>query len=146
MSELDLPTGETQDVEVELDEAGLEAVLRRAATDEVAPLEVPTLCRYLVYLGAAYLEAERLLEPPGWERAYGDLHRCYGAVASRSSVLRFHYAESARGFADEERARSAHERMAGAYEALVGKMQAEIAVREERVRNLERALHGGGSA
>ena len=43
-------------------------------------------------------------------------------------------------FAEEKRAHASHERMAGAYEGLVEKMEAEIAVREERIRKLEAAL------
>jgi hypothetical protein len=99
------------------------------------------LLRYLVYLGAGYVEADRVIAAaPDAAEAFDRLHRLFGAVGSQSAVLRFHYGEQARGFAEESRAQSAHERMAGAYEGLVEKMEAEIALREERVRNLETAL------
>jgi hypothetical protein len=55
-------------------------------------------------------------------------------------VLRFHYSRASRRFADEQRAHRAHARSAGGYEALLEKMDAEIAIREERVGNLEEAL------
>jgi hypothetical protein len=48
-----------------------------------------------------------------------------GEVGGRTAVLRFHYAERARSFADEKRAHAAHERMAGAYEVLAEKLEAE---------------------
>jgi hypothetical protein len=99
------------------------------------------LLRYLVYLGAGYVEADRVIAAAADATdAFDRLHRLFGAVGSRSAVLRFHYGEQARGFADETRAHAAHERMAGAYEGLVEKIEAEIALREERVRNLEAAL------
>jgi hypothetical protein len=97
--------------------------------------------RYLVYLGAGYVEADRVIAAAAdATEAFDRLHRLFGAVGSRSAVLRFHYSEQARGFAEETRARAAPERMAGAYEGLVEKMEAEIALREERVRNLEATL------
>jgi hypothetical protein len=99
------------------------------------------LLRYLVYLGAGYAEADRVIAAAtDANEAFDRLHQLFGAVGSRSAVLRFHYGEQARGFAEESRAHAAHERMAGAYEGLVEKMEAEIALREERVRNLEAAL------
>ena len=128
-----LPTGETASVEVEAPGD----LQRRAAADALAPTDEPTLGRYLVYLGAAYLEAELLLAEP---EAFARLHRFYGGVGGEAAVLRFHYAESARGYAEEKRARAAHERMAGAYGSLIEKMEAEITTREERIRNLQAAL------
>jgi hypothetical protein len=110
---------------------------------EPAPEEDEKLLRYLVYLGAGYLEAERLVAEAGEPaQAYAELHRLLGAVQGEESVLRFHYFEAARGFAEESRAQAAHERMAGAYEALIEKMEGEIALREERVRRLAEALGG----
>jgi len=121
---LGLPPADVVEVELQL------AEVRR---DELAPEDDETLLRYLVYLGAAYVEADRA-------STYDRLHRLFGAVGSRAAVLRFHYGEQARGFAEEKRAHAAHERMAGAYEGLVEKIEAEIALREERVRKLEAAL------
>lgn len=121
---LGLPPADVVEVELQL------AKVRR---DELAPEDDETLLRYLVYLGAAYVEADRA-------STYDRLHRLFGAVGSRAAVLRFHYGEQARGFAEEKRAHAAHERMAGAYEGLVEKIEAEIALREERVRKLEAAL------
>jgi len=121
---LGLPPADVVEVELQL------AKVRR---DELAPEDDETLLRYLVYLGAAYVEADRA-------STYDRLHRLFGAVGSRAAILRFHYGEQARGFAEEKRAHAAHERMAGAYEGLVEKIEAEIALREERVRKLEAAL------
>jgi hypothetical protein len=126
VSGLELPPGEVVEVEVDV---RLEGIRR----DELAPESDDALCRYLVYLGAGYVEAERA-------STYDRLHRLFGAVGSRAAVLRFHYGEQARGFAEEKRAHAAHERMAGAYEGLAEKLEAEIALREQRVRKLEAAL------
>src|SRR5947207_2803603 len=60
--------------------------------------------------------------------------------AARESVLHFLYGEKSRSYADERRASVAHERLAGGFEVLAEKMQAEIAVREARLRNLQEAL------
>jgi hypothetical protein len=124
VSGFELPPGEVVEVEVEL------AEIRR---DELTPEGEDALLRYLVYLGAGYVEADRV-------GTYDRLDRLFGAVGSRAAVLRFHYGEQARGFAEEKRAHAAHERMAGAYEGLVDKLEAEIALREQRVRKLEAAL------
>lgn len=108
---------------------------------DAGPGEEEKLVRYLVYLGAGYVEAERLVALSGGPaEAYAELHRALGAAQGEESVLRFHYSEAARGFAEESRARAAHERTAGAYEALIEKMEAEIAFREERTLRLRDAL------
>ncbi len=111
-----------------------------ARSDEFAPSDEEQLFRYLVYLGTAYVEAERVMEAAdSWAEAFARLDRHYGGVSGEASVLHFHYGESARRYADEQRAQAAHERMAGAYEALIEKMEQEIQIREQRIRNLEEA-------
>jgi len=137
---IDLPEGTTTEVEVG-EQTDLNEIHARAQHDELAPDHEETLLRYLIYLGAAYLEGERIVaESESPTQAYARLHKLFGAVGGRGAILRFHYSEAARGFAEEERAQAGHERMAGAYDALVEKMNAEIATREERIRNLQEAL------
>lgn len=127
------------EVEVDIDQARLDRL--RARLGEEAPTADEDLLRYLVYLGAGYLEAEAACAgASGVEDAYERIDRLHAGVEGYSAVLIFHYGESAREFAEEERARAAHERSAGAYEALVAKLEAEIAAREERVDRLQRAL------
>jgi hypothetical protein len=135
----DAHPSETSVVDLALAEEEYAAARARASSDPLARHEDDEkLFRYLVYLGAAYVEAERVVEEAdSWPAAFRRLHRLYGAAGGEASVLHFHYGESARGYADEQRAHTAHERMAGAYEALVEKMEREIAIREERIRNLE---------
>jgi hypothetical protein len=138
-----MPEDEMQSVELklELEHDVLTELRRRAEADELAPVEDDSLLRYLVYLGAGYVEAERVVEKASsWDEAYAALHRLYGAAEGEASVLQFHYTESARGFAEEERARPAHERMGDAYMGLVELMEAEAALRERRIGNLEKAL------
>ncbi|HEY7692716.1 MAG TPA: hypothetical protein VH816_10290 [Gaiellaceae bacterium] len=134
------PTGSASiEVEIDIDRAGLDQLRDRAG--DAAPTTDEDLLRYLVYLGAGYLEAEAVRGgASSLHGAYERVDRMHGAVVGRSSVLSFHFGESAREFAEEERAHAAHERSAGAYEALVGKLEAEIAVREERIAHLEEAL------
>jgi hypothetical protein len=136
---VELPSPATRAVELRADD--LPAVLGRAAAEGVAPDDRDQLLRYLTYLGAAYLEAERIVErAPSIRAAYDELHRRFGAAGAGASVLRFHWAEAARNFAAEGRAAAAHDRFAGTYQAVVEKMEREIATREERIRHLERAL------
>jgi len=138
---IELPGGSTTEVEVR--RFSVEQIQAQARRDELAPTGEEALLRYLVYLGSAYLEAERVVdESESAAEAYSRLHKLFGAVGGRGAILRFHYSEAARGFAEEERAQAAHERMAGAYETLVEKMEAEIAIRETRVDNLEEELRG----
>jgi hypothetical protein len=73
-----LPVGVVRTVDLEVDE---EKLARRAAADELAPSGQRALARYVLYLGAAYLEAERTsagaTDPSA---AFERLHRLYGAV------------------------------------------------------------------
>ncbi len=141
MSGIDLPEHATRSIEIPLDSNEMAELRRRGAEDELAPEDELVLLRYLVYLGQAYLEADRFVdEADSWRAAYEALHKRFGGITGRTSVLHFHFSEAGRGFAEEERAHAAHERMAGAYEGLVEKMEAEIALPEERLANLERAL------
>lgn len=134
MSGIDLPEHTTRSVEIPLDGDERAELRRRAAEDELAPEEERVLLRYLVYLGQAYIEAEKLVdEADSWRAAYEALQRPFGGIIGQTSVLHFHFGEAERGFAEEQRAHAAHERMAGAYEGLVEKMEAEIALREERL-------------
>lgn len=135
---LDLPVGDR--ATIELDDSLRPELRARAERDELAPELEPVLLRYLVYLGAAYLEAEQLVSAAADpEEAYRQLSRRVGGVTGRTAVLRFHYSDHARRFAEERRAKAAHDRMAGAHAGLVERFEDEIAVREERVRNLREA-------
>jgi hypothetical protein len=134
---LKLPDDDTVEIELDVDESGLAELRSRA--ESIVPTEEATLLRYLVYLGAGYLEAEEAAAVPTPE-AYARIHRLLGAVDGERAVLHFHYIESAREYAEEERAHAAHERMAGAHGALIERLEAEIATREERIANLEEAL------
>ena len=125
MSSVELPPADVVEVEVDV---RLEEIRR----DELAPESDDALLRYLVYRG--WIRRGR---PGGHVRPAPPPVRC---GRQPGAVLRFHYGEQARGFAEEKRAHASHERMAGAYEGLVEKMEAEIAVREERIRKLEAAL------
>src|SRR5438105_1447127 len=139
--EIELPSGETELVELRLDAGGLRRARAILEREERAPATDDSLARYLVYLGAAYLEAERVVAgAASVADAYARLHQLFGAVGARASVLHFHYGEQSRSYADERRASVAHERLAGGFEVLAEKMQAEIAVREARLRNLQEAL------
>lgn len=132
---------ETTSVVVELSPSELAELRRRAAEEGLPADEDERLVRFAVYLGAGYLEAESAAgSASSSEEAFARLHRLLGAAQGEASVLRFRYSESARYFAEEQRAHAAHERQAGAYEALVEKMEEEIAAREQRVRNLEERL------
>jgi hypothetical protein len=134
------PSGdETVDVELPLGRAGFDELRRRA--ESIAPGDEEMFSRYLVYLGAGYLEAEAAsASAADVEEACARVHRLLGAVDGQTSVLHFHYAESAREYAEEQRAHAAHERTAGAHEALIEKLEEEIAAREQRIANLEAAL------
>lgn len=134
-----LPEDETTEIDLDLGETELEELRSRA--ESITPTDEAVLLRYLVYLGTGYLEAEGVVAAaPSTQEAYSRIHRLLGAVEGEMAVLHFHYTESAREFAEEERAHAAHERMAGAHEALIEKLEAEIAIREERIANLEAAL------
>ena len=136
-----LPGDETVEVDLDLDQAGLEELRSRA--ESFTPDGEETFLRYLIYLGRGYLEAEgAAAAAPTTPEACARIHRLLGAVEGEIAVVRFHYGESAREFAEEERAHAAHERMAAAHEALIEKLEAEIATREERIANLEAALGG----
>jgi hypothetical protein len=138
---IELPSGETQAIELDLGPAELRRARATLEAEERAPGTDESLARYLVYLGSAYVEAERIASTAASvEAAYRDLNRLFGAVSGRASVLRFHYAEQARAYAEEQRAHVAHERLAGGFEVLTERMQAEIAIREERLRRLRAAL------
>lgn len=137
MEGIPLPPPETATVDVDVGDPA--ELSRRAIEDGTAPHAAPDLLRYLVYLGTAYLEAERVgTKAPG--HAYEELHRLLGQAGATSSVLRFRYAESAREYAAESRASASKARFVGTYELLTERLVAEIGTREERVRNLERAL------
>jgi hypothetical protein len=113
----------------------------RAARDPLAPEDEQSLLRYVVYLGLAYLEGERAVADAADEaEAYARLSRLCAAAEGGAAVLRFTYAEESRRFAEEQRAAAAHGRMADAYAGLVDSLRAEIAVREQRVAALRRAL------
>ena len=66
---LGLPPADVVEVELQL------AEVRR---DELAPEDDETLLRYLVYLGAAYVEADRA-------STYDRLHRLFGVDLSQSA-------------------------------------------------------------
>jgi hypothetical protein len=137
---IDLPPPDVELADVRVDAGD---VRRRAEQDELAPSDesVEEIVRYLIYLGAAYLEAERVIEGAGSiEDAYAELHRRFGRAGGADAVVRFHYGEAARNYAAETRAGAAHDRLSGAYELVAEKLAAEIRIRRERIANLKRAL------
>jgi hypothetical protein len=141
MPAIDLPTADTSTAELSLAPDEFDVVRVRAVAEGLAPDREGELLRYLVYLGAAYLEAEQVVdEASSAHDGYDELHRRFGAVSAGAAVLRFHWAEAARTYADEQRAATAHGRGVGGYEALVEKLEDEIATREDRILHLEEAL------
>jgi len=93
-----------------------------------------------VYLGAAYLEAEQVIAATNSvAAACHELEHRFGAVSGRAAVLRFHWAEADRRYAEEQRAAPAHKRMADAAVELAERARSEIALREQRIENLRRA-------
>jgi len=97
---VDLPEATLEHVELAVDKREAEDLVRRAGTGEDAPTARDPLLRYLVYLGAACLEAESAVDKAAsWEEAYDALHRRYGAAYGELSVLRFHYSQESRRFA-----------------------------------------------
>jgi hypothetical protein len=134
----ELPPPDTELVEVDLDEARLAELRRRAADEGVAPEDDDRLLRYLVYLGAAYLRAERLgADALAAVRSQAD------AAKQAGSSLRFRYSEATRADGTARRAIVAEEHFLGAYGNALASMEAEVEARAERVRALEEALHGG---
>jgi len=138
---VELPEGTTVTVELGLEAGELAELRRRAAGDELAPDEGPALLRYLVYLGAAYVEAERVVQEAGsLEAAHAAVHARYGQAGAGSAVLRFHYGEASRLHTARRRARAAHELTQAIYADSARRLEREIETREERLRNLRAAL------
>ncbi|MER3410463.1 MAG: hypothetical protein C4306_10325 [Thermoleophilia bacterium] len=138
---VELPEGKTVAVELDLDDADLAEIRRRAAGDELAPDDEAALLRYLVYLGAAYVEVERTVEEAGsLQAAHAAVYARYGQAGAGSAVLRFHYGEASRLFAARRRSQAAHEITQAIYADTARRIEEEIAVRAERVCNLKAAL------
>ncbi len=137
----ELPEGTPVAVEVELGEAELAELRRRAAGDELAPAEDEELLRYLVYLGAGYVEAERTIErEESVEAAHAALYAGYGQAGAARAVLRFRYWEASRLHTARGRARAAKELAHAIYADATRRIEEEIEVREERARRLKAAL------
>lgn len=128
-------------MEVGVGPAELAEARRRAERDDLAPCGEEALLRYLVYLGAAYVQAEREAERAGsLQEAYAAVYALYGQAGAATAVLRFHYGEASRLHSARERARAAGEITRAIYVDTAGRLQREIALREERLRNLRAAV------
>jgi len=129
-------------VEVEIDASiDEQELLDRAADDGLAPTESDLLHRYLIYLGAGYLRGERERRRAGsTSEGLGRLRRLHGAAGGTRSVLLFEWSEASRRHAAERRAEAAHTANASAMEGLVRRAEQEIAIRAERIANLEERL------
>jgi hypothetical protein len=96
-----LPEDETTEIDLDLGETELEELCSRAETSRRRTRQ----CYSASYLGTGYLEAEGVVAAaPSTQEAYSRIHRLLGAVEGEMAVLHFHYTESAREFAEEERA------------------------------------------
>jgi hypothetical protein len=138
----ELPPPETAFADVGLDEAGLAELRRRADEEGVAPEGDERLLRYLVYLGAAYLRAERVVASDTGDafaliRANADASK--GAAAS----LRFAYAEAVRDDGTSRRAIVAEEHFLGSFAHALGTMEEEVEARRARIQELEAAVDAG---
>jgi hypothetical protein len=136
----DVPEGRPVAVELPLSPREVDEIRRRAAEDALAPKE-EDLLRYLVYLGAGYVEAERCAQRASSpEEAHAAVHAFYGRAGAASAVLRFRFSEASRLDAARRRARAAHELTWAIYAETARQLEQEIARRRERLRDLEAAL------
>jgi len=141
LTENRLSPAPTVDVELPVDATTLAQLHDRVEAESLAPDEDDGLARYLLYLGAAYLEAEQAAaETESAEGAYRAVYRLYGKAGAASSVLRFHYGEAARASNGERRATTGRDIFVAAYGRTLDRLEQELDTRERRVRNLERAL------
>jgi hypothetical protein len=138
----ELPPPDTGFVEIDLDEAALDGLRRRAEDEGVAPDDGHELLRYLVYLGAAYIRADRVSEgetgdPFAVIRAQVDAFRAAGAS------LRFAYSEAVRDDGMSRRAIVAEEHFLGSFAHALTAMETEVEARRARVEELEEAAGAG---
>ena len=137
----ELPPPDTAFADVDLDEAGLAALRRRAEEEGVAPEGDERLLRYLVYLGAAYLRAERIPNESG--DALAAIRAHIDAANSAGASLRFAYSEAVRGDGTSRRAIVAEEHFLGSFADALAAMEAEVEARRARIEELEGAVDAG---
>jgi hypothetical protein len=134
----ELPPPDTAFADVDLDDVGLVELRRRAEAEDVAPDGDEALLRYVVYLGAAYLRAERVTagepgDPLAAVRARAD------AAKSAGASLRFQYAEAVRADGTARRAIVAEEHFLGSISDALAAMETEVEARRSRIEALEEA-------
>lgn len=136
---IDLPPPTAEPVDVKVEGDALRALRAAAEAEGAAPEDDEQLVRYLVYLGAAYLRADRIAaEPP--DQTFDRLFRLAGEARGAASVLRFHSGEAAREHAGEARAVVAAELVVVSLLPAVERLEEETRRRRERVRILREAL------
>ena len=138
----ELPPPETAFADVDLDEGGLAELRSRAEDEGVAPDGVENLLRYLVYLGAAYIRAERVSEGESGD-AFAAIRAQVDAFKGAGASLRFAYSEAVRDDGASRRAIVAEEHFLGSFEHALAAMEAEVEARRARVEELEGAAGAG---
>jgi hypothetical protein len=138
----ELPPPDTAFADVDLDEAGLAELRGRAEDEGAAPDGDERLLRYLVYLGAAYIRADRVSagEPAD---AFAAIRAQVDAFKSAGASLRFAYSEAVRGDGTSRRAIVAEEHFLGSFENALAAMEAEVEARRARIDQLEEAVSAG---
>lgn len=135
----ELPPPDTATVDLELEDDELSALRRRAHVEGIAPGEDEHLVRYLIYLGAAYVRAERVrMEAPA--DAFERIRRSCDAAKSAGAALRFRYGEAARAYSADTRAIVAEEHFVAAFGPAVDAMAEETERRRDRIAALEEGL------
>jgi hypothetical protein len=135
----ELPPPDTALVDVDVDEDALTELRRRADEEGVAPEDDERLLRYLVYLGAAYIRAERVVEG-GTADAFGLIRANADASKSGAASLRFAYGEAVRADGTSRRAIVAEEHFLGSFADALATMEAEVEARRARIQELEAAV------
>jgi hypothetical protein len=138
----ELPPPDTAFADVDLDETGLAELRSRAEDEGVAPEGDQKLLRYLVYLGAAYIRADRVSAGEAAD-AFAAIRAQVDAFRGAGASLRFSYSEAVRGDGTSRRAIVAEEHFLGAFEHALSAMQAEVEARRGRVGELEEAVGAG---
>jgi hypothetical protein len=134
----ELPPPDTAFADVDLDEARLADVRRRAEEEGAAPDGDERLLRYLVYLGAAYIRADRLRASE--TDAFVTVRAQVDAFKSAGASLRFAYSEAVRDDGTSRRAIVAEEHFLGSFAGALAAMEAEVEARRARVEELEGAV------
>jgi hypothetical protein len=138
----ELPPPDTAFADVDLDEDGLAELRRRAEDEGVAPDGDEKLLRYLVYLGAAYIRADRVSAgEPG--DAFTMMRAQVDAFKGAGASLRFAYSEAVRGDGMSRRAIVAEEHFLGSFDNALAAMEAEVEARRARIDELEGAVGAG---